>query len=557
MNKKIVLPLLVLLFLPAILGAFWFFNITGEKFNTSNVSEVVLTDSNGEIKSFTSEEDRLFFFELRDSLISVEKQDLDLNKYSIYNLNYVRLQGDVTYFLCLSADSKNCLAFDENDNWYRIEKNMAQKLLTNYDLQDVYKHSNVPSLEIVSGDSNVNLSPSSFDWNYLIADGNYTNIQNSNNTHTDSIDFKISSFNKLEMFFDVSPDWYNVKIYDNQNIIVYDGFFDNPSDFSCSTDCYLKCVISAEWYDTTNNLYNGNATYEFDFYYDIPASYTLSKSELSSGEVLYVHIANADDEEFTATAGFLNSNIKAVKHTNGWMVLIPIPMNAEAGEHTIKIDSSKTSFNIPIKINAKDYGSADVILVRSETLQDYEAALTSFKGEISSADDYVLDKCNWAIGCYFPVTKYTDSKEQYWISAPSYGVTQKLNGATVSIQNFGIHYVKSVDAEDLPVHAIQDGIVAFSGTTSAFGNTVVIEHGYGLKSVYGHLDGLYYSVGLEVKGTDIIASAKPSAYSIASTELFFAIYVNGEFVNPFNFIDEPKSVNHNPTSDPNEFITNH
>ncbi|MBQ2294167.1 MAG: M23 family metallopeptidase, partial [Spirochaetales bacterium] len=168
-----------------------------------------------------------------------------------------------------------------------------------------------------------------------------------------------------------------------------------------------------------------------------------------------------------------------------------------------------------------------------------------------------LEKCNWAMGCYFPVEKFTDSKEQYWISAPSYGVTQKLNGATVSIQNFGIHYVKSVDAEDLPVHAIQDGIVAFSGTTSAFGNTVVIEHGYGLKSVYGHLDGLYYNVGQEVKGTDIIGTAKPSAYSIASTELFFAIYVNGEFVNPFNFIDEPKSVNHNPTSDPNEFISNH
>ena len=161
------------------------------------------------------------------------------------------------------------------------------------------------------------------------------------------------------------------------------------------------------------------------------------------------------------------------------------------------------------------------------------------------------------MGCYYPIQKFIDNKEQYWISAPSYGVTQKINNTAVSVPNFGIHYVKSVDAESLPVRAIQDGIIAFSGTTTAFGNTVVIEHGYGLKSVYGHLDGLYYSVGQEVKGTDIIANAKPSAYSIASTELFFAIYVNGEFVNPFNFIDEPKSKEHSSQSDPIDFILTH
>lgn len=557
MNKKILLPLLILLFLPAIFASFWFLNITGENFNTSNVSEVILKDSKGNEKSFTSEEDRRFFFELKDSLISVEKQDFDSEIYSLYELNYIRVQGDVTYYLCLSADNKNCLAYDANNNWYRIEKSKAQELLLNYQLQDVYKYSEVPLLEVDTGDSKAYISPSSYEWNYLIADGNYTNEQNAENTEVERFDFNVASFNRLDMFFGVSPDWHNVKIYDNQNLIIYDGIFDNPSDFSCSSDSYLRCVVTAEWYDTTNNLYNGNATYEFEFYYDIPASYSISKSELNSGEVLYIHVSNADDETFTASSEFLNKDATSIKHTNGLMTIIPIPMEAQTGEYILKLESSKTSFNIPIKINAKNYGSTDVVLVRSETAKDYESALSTFKDEISSSDNYVLEKCNWAKGCHYPVQKFVDSKEQYWISAPSYGVTQRVNGASVSIPNFGIHYVKSLDAENLPVHAIQDGIVAFSGTTTAFGNTVVIEHGYGLKSVYGHLDALHFSVGQEVKGTDIIASAKPYAYSIASTELFFAIYVNGEFVNPFNFVDEPKSGNHNPISEPIDFILTH
>ena len=87
MNKKIVLPFLIFLFLPAIFAAFWFFNIIGEKFNTSNVSEVILTDSKGNERLFTSEDDRRFFFELKDSFISVEKQDIDSENYSIYALS--------------------------------------------------------------------------------------------------------------------------------------------------------------------------------------------------------------------------------------------------------------------------------------------------------------------------------------------------------------------------------------------------------------------------------------------------------------------------------------
>ena len=554
MNKKWIALFLVVIFLPAIIACVWYMSVTGNKLTASNVSEVVFTimSEEGEQDTFISKSDKEFFIKLKDCFQPIEKQEYDPEVYSLYQLDFIRIQGDLTYFLCLSADTKNCLAYDVNDNWYRIDKEAAKELLLNYDLNGVYKYSSVPNLIVQSDDSVVSLCPEAVDWNYLVADGSYTKASFVEGACANT-DLYISSIDGLELLFQVEPDWYSAKIYDN-DIIVYDGLLDDPSYFSMSGDCMLKAVVSAEWYESSTSLYNGSATYVFDFHYDVEATYAINKTDFNAGEVVYLHISNADDEKFVASSEFFKEEINSVAHRIGQLIILPVPMDVSTGEYIIDVSSEKNSFKIPVSINAKDFGSVNVGLIRGENHNEYNSALASFKSEISSADDMILDECLWAGGWLTPLQKFNNGKEQYWVSAPSYGAEQIVDGVAIDEPNFGVHYVKSVDTESISVRAAAEGVVAFCGVTSAYGNTVVIEHGQGVKSVYGHLGDIGVKIGDRVKRGDYFSTASPDKFSIASTELFFAVYVNGIFVNPFNFITEPRQADDFDISEELEFF---
>lgn len=539
------------MFLPAIIAGVWFLSVTGNKLSVSNVSSVVLTLSDNEIETFLSENDRDFFIQLKESFEPIEKQTYDPEVYSLYKLDFLRIQGDVTYFLCLSADTNNCLAYDVNENWYRIEKEKAKQFLLDYNITDVYKYSSVPSLTLSDGKSEYLLLPAHSDWNYLVADGNYKNVVAD---VKQSGEVTVSSLDNFELFFSVEPDWHSVKIFENETL-VYDGLLDSTSNFVSRNDAHFNAIVTAEWYDTTTTLYNGEVTYEFNLYYDADAVYSINKDEFNSGEVIYIRVYNADDETFQISADFISDSINMLPYSSGQLAVLPVPMDTVTGEYTLTLHSDKSEFKIPIKINARNFETVKVGLIREESPTNYNAALNAFKTEISDANSIVLSECFWANGCITPIEKFINSREQYWVSAPSYGVKQIVDSVTIEERNFGIHYVKSVDVESLKIRAISDGVVAYAGQTTAYGTTVVIEHGYGFKSVYGYLDEVTLNVGDRVKIGDFFAVAKTSRYSIASTELFFAIMVNETFVNPFNYINEPRTYDAPAISDKIDFLS--
>ncbi len=551
MSKKIITVIAIVMFLPAIIAGIWFLSVTGNKLSVSNVSSVILTPAEKEGEVFLTESDRTFFIDLKESFEPIERQEFDEEVYSLYQIDFLRIQGDITYFLCLSADTNNCLAYDVNDNWYRIDKEKAKQFLLDYNITDVYKFSNVPALTLSDGHNDSTVSFSECKWNYLVADGSYKKTDKNQAANTE---VTVSSLDDFELFFDIEPDWYGVKIFEN-GMLVYDGLLDSTSGFTSRNDAKFNAIITAEWYDTTTTLYNGEVTYEFILNYDANAVYSINKNEFNSGEVVYLRIYNADDETFEASAQFLDSPIKALVYTSGQLVVLPVPMDTPTGDYTVTLSSDKSHFNIPVKINARNFETVNVGLIREENPSSYNDALQSFKSEISTSSEFILSECLWLNGCITPLEKYISSVEQYWVSAPSYGVKQTVDGVTIDERNFGIHYVKSVATDSLKVRAIADGVVAFCGQTSAYGNTVVIEHGYGFKSVYGHLDEVNLSVGDKIASGDFFATVKPTGYSIASTELLFAIMVNNEFVNPFNYINEPRTLDASVVSDKIDFLS--
>jgi murein DD-endopeptidase MepM/ murein hydrolase activator NlpD len=86
-----------------------------------------------------------------------------------------------------------------------------------------------------------------------------------------------------------------------------------------------------------------------------------------------------------------------------------------------------------------------------------------------------------------------------------------------------------------PIIAPADGIVSFSGKKGAFGNVLVIDHGNGYNTFYGHCKKLHKKVGDKVKRGDKIAEVGNTGKSTGS-HLHYEVRVNGVASNPMKYI---------------------
>jgi hypothetical protein len=85
------------------------------------------------------------------------------------------------------------------------------------------------------------------------------------------------------------------------------------------------------------------------------------------------------------------------------------------------------------------------------------------------------------------------------------------------------------------IYATADGEVLQAGyRTGGFGKKVLIDHGYGYRTLYGHCDEILVEVGQEVKRGEVIARVGNSGLS-QSPHLHYEVHVNGRPVNPINY----------------------
>jgi murein DD-endopeptidase MepM/ murein hydrolase activator NlpD len=86
-----------------------------------------------------------------------------------------------------------------------------------------------------------------------------------------------------------------------------------------------------------------------------------------------------------------------------------------------------------------------------------------------------------------------------------------------------------------PVYATADGKVTQASREGAYGNLVVVEHGYGLETRYGHLFAYRVRPGAEVKRGDILGLVGSTGRSTGS-HLHYEVRVNGRLLNPLQLL---------------------
>jgi len=102
---------------------------------------------------------------------------------------------------------------------------------------------------------------------------------------------------------------------------------------------------------------------------------------------------------------------------------------------------------------------------------------------------------------------------------PIFGSVRMHTGVDI-----GAHY-------GTPVHAGGRGQVVFTGRRGGYGKCVIIDHGKGIATLYGHLSSISCYTGQIVQAGQVIGLVGSTGYS-TGPHLHFEVRVNGEPVNP-------------------------
>jgi murein DD-endopeptidase MepM/ murein hydrolase activator NlpD len=100
-----------------------------------------------------------------------------------------------------------------------------------------------------------------------------------------------------------------------------------------------------------------------------------------------------------------------------------------------------------------------------------------------------------------------------------------------------VHYGYDLaSTKQSPVPAANKGTVVFAGPLSIYGNTIVLDHGIGLQTLYGHLSSIDVKVGDAVGKEQVLGRTGATGLAIGD-HLHYEVLVNGISVTPLEWWD--------------------
>ncbi len=90
-----------------------------------------------------------------------------------------------------------------------------------------------------------------------------------------------------------------------------------------------------------------------------------------------------------------------------------------------------------------------------------------------------------------------------------------------------------------PVYATASGTITQLGYQGAYGNLVVVDHGFGLQTRYGHLSRFSVKKGAHVKRGDVIGQLGATGRATGN-HLHYEILANGRLLNPLQLLTQQK-----------------
>ncbi len=191
----------------------------------------------------------------------------------------------------------------------------------------------------------------------------------------------------------------------------------------------------------------------------------------------------------------------------------------------LEAQAAKTQEAIAQK-HAEQQAVLDAAREQKAAAEQMEADLQAASSEIQRRIQMRAGGGNQIVGSgqlSWPVSGGVITSEQGWRVHPIFGTEIYHAGMDIGVD------------EGTPVHAADAGTVVEADWLGGYGNCVIIDHGNGMQTVYGHNSSLCVSAGQSVAKGDLIAYAGSTGYS-TGPHCHFEVRINGEPVNPRGYL---------------------
>jgi septal ring factor EnvC (AmiA/AmiB activator) len=125
---------------------------------------------------------------------------------------------------------------------------------------------------------------------------------------------------------------------------------------------------------------------------------------------------------------------------------------------------------------------------------------------------------------------------------PAHGWLTSTMGRRTDPMTGGADYHPGLDIagdKGQAVYATADGVVTHAGRQGAYGNLVIIDHGFGLQTRYGHLSGFQIKEGDKVQRGDLIGRLGATGRATGN-HLHYEVLANGRLLNPLRLLTQQK-----------------
>ena len=189
-------------------------------------------------------------------------------------------------------------------------------------------------------------------------------------------------------------------------------------------------------------------------------------------------------------------------------------------ERAVVLEKAKTDQATAMKAIEELNASSAQITALLKQRQAERAAARAAAAQQASSSGYTWVQGTGQLG--WPVSGEITSPYGYR-THPIWGTTIYHSGIDIGVD------------EGTPVHAADGGTVVWSGWMGGYGYAVVIDHGNGMSTLYGHNSDLAVSEGQDVGKGQVIAYAGSTGNS-TGPHVHFEVRISGDPVDPMGYL---------------------
>ena len=391
----------------------------------------------------------------------------------------------------------------------------------------LYPYRNPPEVEWSLSSKHINMEAESKTWSFRKLDGSWYSAA-SGSTGTNEA-YKINTPDTVLSFnSDYAPGTVHLELRDEENQVLLEQGIQGSSIPVMNKDGFYHYLIKMDW-SQPEAPYKGTFTYRFDLAVDLPASFEISKSPVKQGEVVKVFAYNVNENEVPVLNQTLFKQFRFYKNGAVYVGYLPTGYATPPGRYEIEYGiKGGQMFKEAVTIEARDFHIQHLVI---------DKAIEASTRNKAAYEEY--DK-------FFKPVRLSSNEELYYSEpfvvpaagrlSTEFGETRHVNGSPTSYRHSGLDIAAPTGT---PVYAANRGKVVLSMFLTLTGNTVIIDHGHGLFSVYFHMNELFSEQGSIAERGQKIGTVGTTGFSTGPHLHFTMSYYERNVEPGYFLVGEP------------------